>query len=124
MILIIGIPNSGKTTYSSQYGNCIHYDEIGRTTRDKYRRLNELASQGNAVIEGVINEKRRRKELISSCPKDEHKVCIWLNTPLTECLKREQNYRKRSLDMVRHHHERFEPPTYDEGWDEIIIIGE
>ena len=49
-------------------------------------------------------------------------TCIWLDTPLEICLDRERNGRKRSDHLVIWANDEFEPPTLDEGWDEIIII--
>ena len=121
MIIICGIPNAGKTTYSEQY-NSTHYDEMNMTTRQRYEKLNELIRLGNAVIEGVFGEKWRREEFISSCPENEKKICIWLDTPLDICLEREANYRQRPACLVVHHAQTFEPPTLYEGWDEIKII--
>ena len=42
--------------------------------------------------------------------------CIWLNTPI-EIKKTREGYSKNCEYF-------FEPPTYEEGWDEIIIIGD
>lgn len=120
MKMIIGLPNSGKTTYSQRYTDTVHYDLLNFTTRQRYARLGELVALGEAVFEGVFGERCRRMELLSKCPPDEQKICIWLNTPLEVCLAREN--RGRPPEVVLHHWRMFEPPTLDEGWDEIIII--
>ena len=123
LTLICGIPNAGKTTYSSRYDNVIHFDEVSHKG-GQFKMCNEMASKadGDVVVEGVYNSVRRRKELLEACSHHDRKVCIWLDTSLEECLEREANYRKRPLGMVRSHHRSFEMPTYDEGWDEIIVI--
>lgn len=121
--LICGLPNAGKTTYSEQYDNVIHFDSF--TCRGgQFNNCNRLASElkGDVCVEGVYNSVRRRKEFLEACKSNSPKVCIWIDTPLDECLKREQAYRKRPLQIVKSHHALFEPPTYDEGWDKIIII--
>lgn len=120
VILICGIPNAGKTTYSKRYSNVIHYDEIPLVPHKRYEKIIELAKEGGAVIEGMYDESFRRAELVSAL--DEPCICIWLNTPLEVCLEREANYRKRSPVMVKMHSDHFEPPTYSEGWDEIIEV--
>ena len=120
MLIICGIPNAGKTTYSVQYDSVVHFDGLDTTTKKKYDRLKELARNGNAVLEGVFGDKRRRTELIECCPLEERKVCIWLDTAVEECVRREN--RNRPTNMIRHHAKVFQPPTYAEGWDEIIII--
>ena len=119
MILIIGLPNSGKTTLSSKYANVIHYDDY--MDGDKVIELMH-ESEDEVVIEGIYNRRKGRARLLSVCPHGERKVCIWLETPVEECLRRERAYRKRPDSIVLHHARTFEEPTYDEGWDEIIII--
>ena len=121
MVVIIGIPNAGKTTYSRRYDGVVHYDDLNLTTRQRYEHFNALAKQGNAVFEGVFGSKNRRVELVASCPEGEKKVCVWLDTSLTVCLERERTGRMRGDHIVLSHARTFEPPTYDEGWDEIII---
>lgn len=121
MIIICGIPNAGKTTYSERY-NAVHYDDMNLTTRQRYVKLNEIIRQGDAVIEGVFGERKRRIEFVQSCPDGEKKTCIWLDTPLEVCLEREAAYRQRPASMVICHAQVFQPPTLSEGWDEIIII--
>ena len=118
MVLICGIPNAGKTTYSKQYDSVIHYDGLRTTTRKRHELLKELARNGNAVMEGVFCDSRVRREIIECCPSDERKVCIWLDTPVEECVNREN--RDRHISIVKHYAKAFQPPTYDEGWDEII----
>lgn len=120
MILICGIPNAGKTTYSQKFSNAIHYDEMNGTIKDRCALLNELAKNNGSVFEGVFGEAKMRKELVSNSKGNA--VCIWIDTPIDVCIEREKNYRRRSLGMVEMHHNNFETPTLDEGWDEIIII--
>ena len=82
-------------------------------------------AKGDIWAEGVCNSKMSRGMFLKAVAhKEEKKVCVWVNTPLEICLERERNYRKRPLEMVAQHAKRFEPPTLDEGWDEIIVIGE
>ena len=118
-MLICGIPNAGKTTYSERFCNVIHYDEIR-----EYGRCAELASKtdGDVVVEGIFIKASQRRHLIKVCKDKSPKVCIWIDTPLEECKRREDNYRKRPLHMVESYCESFEPPTLDEGWDEIIHL--
>ena len=73
-------------------------------------------------VEGVYNTIKERKTLLDSVKHQDKKICIWLDTPLEECIEREKNYRKRPIGIVHAHYRSFEPPTLDEGWDEIIVI--
>ena len=121
MILICGIPNAGKTTYSSRYDNVIHFDEVlGRDRRDK---VVEAVKQDNSVVvEGVYGKASERKRLAEAS--EDHNTCIFLDTPLEKCEERERIGRTRSTRLVRWAHEDFETPTFDEGWDTIITIKE
>lgn len=114
MTLICGIPNAGKTTYSMQYKNVVHLDDYGHCL---WTCLKKAVTFENPVIEGVYWGKKERKELINA--KDwGNRACIWLDTPVDECVKRTG----KSERCVRSYAQMFEPPTIDEGWDEIRII--
>lgn len=120
MILITGIPNAGKTTYSHRYDNVVHYDEVkgGRHRRDKV--IEAVSADNDVVVEGVYDKAKDRKRLVETSKAKN--TCIWLDVSVDECLKRESKYRQRGEHLVIWCAESFEPPTLDEGWDEIIII--
>ena len=109
-VLICGLSNAGKTTYSRNFDNVIHYDNVSGTTRQKHEYIVTEARKGEVCVEGVYNEPFRRKELAEAMTG--RKVCIWLDTPLDVCRQR-PNFSGTRI---------FEPPTLDEGWDEIIIV--
>ena len=118
MTLIIGLSNAGKTTYSQKYDNVLHLDDF---PFNKFLNCNEAVrkSDGNVVVEGIYNLRCRRKKLLEAVKgKPCKNICIWLNTPLEECLKRDG----RSEEIVMQGYRMFQPPTLDEGWDEIIVI--
>lgn len=122
MILIIGHPNSGKTTYSQQYDNVIHLDDF---PRNKFLNCNEAVKKtdGNVVVEGIYNLRCRRELLLKQVEgKSCINICIWLDTPIEICLEREKNYRKRPQEMILSCCNTFQPPTLDEGWDKIIRV--
>lgn len=123
LTLICGIPNAGKTTYASQYDNVIHMDDMP-IKGGQFRNCATLARevQGDVCVEGVFGLKKHRLEVIRQCRQQTPKVCIWIDTPLDECVRREYNYRKRPLSIVHRCNDVFEPPTLEEGWDEIRII--
>lgn len=119
MVVIIGLPNAGKTTYSKRFGSVLHYDDIS-----KHRRAERLEIYRKAdvdCIEGIYNSRKSRAALLEVF-KGEFNVCIWIDTPTEECLRRERECRKRGDLLVINHAQKFEPPTLDEGWDEIIRI--
>ena len=121
LTLICGLPNAGKTTYSKRYKDVLHLDDM--PVRQQFEICRERASQikGDVVVEGVYVTAEDRKALLEACKDNSPKVCIWLDTSLEECLEREKKYRKRPMSIVTCHHKMLQPPTYDEGWDEIII---
>ena len=120
MILICGIPNAGKTTYSARFENVLHFDDVkgGRHRRDKV--VDAVAENNSLVVEGVYPTAKERRRLPAAST--ERNVCIWLDVPVDECVRRELAGRNRSEHMVIWASERFEPPTLEEGWDEIVII--
>ena len=116
MILIMGRPNAGKTTYSQRFENVIHLDDF---PFNKFLNCNAAVAKvkGEIVVEGIYNLRCRRKKLLESYHGTEEKVCIWLNTPIEECLRREDRGRDKEVIISA-----FQPPTLDEGWDRIIKI--
>ena len=123
LTLICGLPNAGKTTYSSRFKNVIHLDDIPRHGH-QFKECDKKASAvvGDVCVEGVYNSVKERKALIKACEHQSPKVCIWLDTDVNECVRRENQYRKRTVGMVLSHHKSFQPPTLDEGWDEVIVV--
>ena len=117
IILICGLPRAGKTTYSQQYDDdnfiVLHLDNCGGGIRGHLRCNKEAALLENVVVEGVYNRAEWRKSLIHSRD-DSFKKCIWLDTPI-EMKKTRHGY-------CSYCEFEFEPPTFDEGWDEITII--
>ena len=120
LTLICGLPNAGKTTFSKRYDNVIHLDDVRPQGKAPTKVIHDMvAEQGDVCVEGTYLVARQRRELANAY-KGEWKVCIWLDTPLEECIARENRGRSKSLFHIGH--EAFEPPTLSEGWDEIIRI--
>lgn len=122
LTLICGIPNAGKTTFSAKYGNVIHLDDFSGLVAQCNRTAAKVV--GDVCVEGVYGTAESRRCLLQACQHQTPKICIWLDTDVDTCRDREKHYRKRTTTLVTIHHKRFEPPTLDEGWDEIIRIGE
>lgn len=118
LTLITGLPNAGKTTYSARYSEVLHLDDY-RSVGACCRAAGEIT--GDVVVEGALGKAASRKQLIEACTTQSPKICIWLDTPYEECLRREN--RNRPLAIVQVHHQGFQPPSLEEGWDEIIHIG-
>jgi len=120
-ILIIGLPNSGKTTYSNIYNNVVHFDNLQGHSIQKFNQAIDITKNNNNIIlEGVYSLRKQRIELLQNIDVNIKKICVWINTPYEICVERAKNCRPKIF--VDAHYKVFQPPTYDEGWDEIIVL--
>ena len=110
LILICGLPRAGKTTYSERFDEVIHLDTSG-AYQGVLRRLKH--KDGDVIVEGVYRLIKERENLIRAYNGTVFK-CIWLETP--------DEVRQSRRGWDKWCDRPFEPPTLDEGWDEIIII--
>ena len=113
--LICGHPRAGKTTYSKRFdGICkvIHLDEAGSHINviKRVRSCDE-----DVVVEGVYYDPGHRRELLAAY-RGVGSRCICLDTSLA--------VREQRLGYKLRHDHPFLIPTRDEGWDEIIVIGD
>ena len=109
LTLICGLPRAGETTYAQRYKcEVLHYDDLGyqMIMQTVQRRLSDV------VVEGIYHTAHQRAKLAEAYNND-GKVCIWIDTP--------EEIRKMRLMWVPNHII-FEPPTLEEGWDELIVI--
>ena len=109
LTLICGHPRAGKTTYSKRFDNVIHLDEV-HSTQKVIQKIRTIS--GDVVVEGIYYRPTERRELIKAY-KGNRTRCICLNTSKEV---REQ----RCGHRIKHDYP-FLLPTYEEGWDEIII---
>lgn len=115
LTMICGIPNAGKTTFSKRFDDVLHQDDVG-----SIRRITEMIKQidGDVVAEGYFGRQEERQRV-----REAHKgysKCIYLDISVDESIKRED--RRRNKQILQNASRFFEPPTLEEGWDEIIII--
>lgn len=113
LTLVCGLPNAGKTTYSQRFGNVIHLDSMWYPHVKK-----EVSQMEDAVVEGCYCKRSLRLDLLKVAKGE--KVCIFLDTPESECFRRAEG--RGNAASVLQHIRMMEPPTLEEGWDEIIII--
>lgn len=144
LILLCGIPGSGKTTYAKKYieehEDTIHIssDEIRKelwgdeaTQGDNNEvfslmqtRTIEALNNGYSVVYDATNVTRKdRSYIISLCPKFVKIECHIVWAPIETCIEkdstRERTVGKEVIDrMLR----RFQAPYYDEGIHEIKVI--
>ena len=144
LILLVGIPGSGKTTYAEKYlevySNTIHLssDKIRAelwgseaTQGDNNEvfslmqsRAIEALNNGLSVLYDATNVTRKdRAYIISLCPKFVKIECHIVWAPIETCIERdaarERTVGKEVIDRML---KRFQSPFFDEGLDEIKVI--
>ena len=131
LYVMCGVPASGKTTFSKQlaetYGlTRFSYDEMRCfDLRDLMKPTIKALEEGqNVIVDNVNNRISGRKQILNyvldiSCKK----ILIFMDTSLEECIKR-NSFRQYPLPdyFINGIHHALQPPTLDEGWDEIIVI--
>ncbi|MEE1303002.1 MAG: AAA family ATPase [Bacteroidales bacterium] len=144
LILLVGVPGSGKTTYAKAYinsnSNTIHLssdliraelygdESIQGNPAEVFslmqKRAIEALNEGQDVIYDATNITRKdRSSIIGICPKfakiEAH--IIW--APIEVCIERdtarERTVGKAVIDKML---KRFQAPYYDEGIDKIVIV--
>ena len=113
LTLICGIPNAGKTTFSKQFENALHQDELGTHVVEAVKE-----ATGDVVIDGYFGTSEIRRKVLEAY--NGQSRCIFLDIPTWESIRRED--RHRHPQILRNAARFFEPPTYSEGWGEIITI--
>ena len=133
--VICGIQGSGKTTLAKQLvfkhdAVLYSYDTFpkGHCSNDAhpvmYERMVQDLKKGKAIVCDDLNiTKENRQTLLNAlCSVEFKKVLHIMQTPLELCIKRnrKRGYGRLPDIVLRHCYEKYEPPTLDEGWDEII----
>lgn len=143
-IMLVGISGSGKTTIAERYAslmkdvivlssdairaelwgdeNCQHNPK--KVFEIMNARTIENLKKGISVIYDATNLiSSRRQQLIQKvkhyCKKT---TCVFVDKTIKECLKNQFKRKRRvSFDVIRKQYHQLEVPTYEEGWDEIIV---
>lgn len=138
LYILSGSPGSGKTTKAKEMAETIdtklHIFDLlpGAHNPSKYLAVRkqmwndisqELADGFSVICDDCHHTVEWRKELITNITTPCKKVLVVTTTPLEECLERNRNREARLPDfVVSDIYNRFEVPTLEEGWDEIIYI--
>lgn len=144
LILLVGIPGSGKTTYAQEYART--HNDVVHLSSDLIRaelygdesiqgdpaevfslmqkRAVDALKSANSVLYDATNMTRKdRAGIIAVCPiyaQIEAHV-IW--APIETCIERDANRdRTVGLAVIDKMLNRFQAPYYDEGFDDIKII--
>ena len=144
LIVMCGLPASGKSTYSQwlaetgafvricpdlirkeMYGDENIQRDGKRVFEIAYHDIKEYACLGENVVFDATNIARRsRKELVKEMrPYFDVIICKWFSTPLDVCLKRNaERERQVPLEVLESMAERFVEPIIDEGFDLVEEI--
>ena len=144
LILLVGIPGSGKTMYAENYiernNDTIHLSSDA-IRKELYgdesvqgdpaevfslmrQRAIELLNEGHNVVYDATNMTRKdRACIIGACPRFVQIECHIIWAPIEECIKRDAA-RERTVgkEVIDRMIKRFQAPYYDEGIDEIMIV--
>ena len=144
LILLVGIPGSGKTTYAKQYIN--KEPMVAHLSSDSIRKelygdesiqgnpsevfslmqqsAVEALNDGKDVLYDATNVTRKdRSSIIGICPRFSKIECHIIWAPIEECIRRDANRdRTVSKEVIDRMLKRFQAPYYDEGIDEIKIV--
>lgn len=144
LILLVGIPGSGKTTYAKKYIeetlNTIHLssdairkelygdESIQGNPADVFslmqKRAIEALNNGQNVLYDATNITRKdRASIIGICPRFAKIECHIIWAPIEMCIERDAN-RERTVgkEVIDRMLKRFQAVYYDEGIDEIKVI--
>lgn len=96
----------------------MHLDTYGIVPYSYAPMLKKIKETNKSIVlDGIYDTTERRTDLLEAYKGEGKRVCIWLDTPLDVIESRfHPKCRPHNLPHT------FEPPTLDEGWDEIIII--
>lgn len=138
MILVLcGLPGSGKTTLSHQLSHqynakICNYDDFrqnykNKNLKDFYHFVYKSALRQNVIVDTINLHQYGRLSLLKAI-KDisKQKILIVMTTSVEECIKRnaqrfgQKNYVCESALYTLERH--FQPPSLEEGWDEIHYI--
>jgi predicted kinase len=142
MVMLCGLPGSGKSTYCDKYKYNKDYiilssDEVRKELGDindqskneevfniLHRRIKDNLRDGKSVCYDATNLSRKRRvaflrELKNiSC----EKICVLVATPYEMCVV--QNFkrdRRVPVEVIWNMYKSFNVPCEQEGWDEIIV---
>lgn len=130
LYVMCGIPGSGKSTLSKKLANeqnlvRLSLDEMGYVRQHKLiPHIVDALKEGKSVVaDSLYTKEKWRTELLKAVkPIGCRCVLLHMSTPLDECIRRNAGRENTLPDFVIEDiYNSIEPPTLDEGWDEIIL---
>lgn len=134
-----GIPGSGKTTlskkFSSEYNiNLYSWDEykqqistkLGTTKSRFFNAIKQsLKNNEDVIVDDLYETKESRIKLISELSDIKcKKILVVIQAPIEVCIERDKIRKTHNLGerTIRRYYNKYQQPSLDEGWDEIIYI--
>lgn len=148
LILLMGLPGSGKSTYATtlltRYPNAALIcpdtlrEEVTGSESDLSRdgfiwthlipiRMNGAAlNQRPIIFDATMVSRKARKPIIAHAKELGYRVAVHVvRTSFDECVKRNASRtRQVPVEVIERMRDRWADPTLDEGIDEIVSVGE
>ena len=140
LILLVGLPGSGKSTYAEKLNDyiCVSSDNIRKELygdeniqgnpqtvfQHMHDRTIQLLKQGRNVVYDTTNVSRKnRRGIIDKCKSFASIECHVIWTPYEECVERDA-HRKRTVGtaVIKKMLYRWESPHWSEGFSNILIV--
>lgn len=142
----VGLPGSGKSTFVKNnladnayvistdgirgelYGDEAAQGNPKQVFMIAYNRLNTFLhdnTEKNVVFDATNLTKQARQRILSKLTKKDNikKVCIWLDTPIDECKRRNAGRDRKVPEQVIDDMARMlVPPSFEEPFDNIVIV--
>lgn len=127
MIILVGLPASGKSSvYNKICSDLVQVSlDVIKTRAKEIKLLQSIFNEGkDLVIDNTNASISERKRYLDLAKEHGYKtVCVWMDTPKEECLKRNKIRSNRVPDIAIHTiAKRFEDPTKSEGFTGLIKI--
>lgn len=143
LIVLCGVPGSGKSTYARNkvnndsnivwlssdairerlYGDANCQDDPGKVFEIMQKEAVEALEKGFDVIYDATSITRKaRAGILNAVPKYVQKCCVIIWAPIDICIERDKaRARTVGKEVIDKMLKRFEAPFYDEGFDTIMV---
>lgn len=144
LVMLVGLPLSGKSTMSQQlaaeYDATIFnsdalreelFGDVNEQSRNNelfvelHKRIKNCLASGKSAIFDACNQHYKKRmaflQQLNKIPCE--KICVVMATPYEECIRRSKiRDRKVPEYVIERMYRSFDPPYWYEGWDDIRIV--